>query len=83
MIFASSLKAFARPAAFSSSDSPPIILASVLAGGAEKFDAFVFEPAAPVAAAVGASTLLGSAAFADEIGDAAKELGRASYAFKP
>jgi len=46
--------------------------------------AFVPGPlrkAAPVAAAAGASTLLGSAAFADEIGDAAKELGKASYAF--
>ncbi len=51
MIFASSLNAFARPAAFSSADSPPIILASVLAGGEVKFAAFVFEPAAPVAAA--------------------------------
>merc|ERR1719245_1546014 len=36
---------------------------------------------APVAAAASAATMLAPAAFADEIGDAAKKLGDASYAF--
>merc|ERR1712046_96309 len=46
--------------------------------------AFVPGPlrkAAPVAAAASAAALLSPAAFADEIGDAAKALGQASYAF--
>ena len=37
--------------------------------------------AAPAAAAASASMLMAPAAFADEIGDAAKKLGDASYAF--
>merc|ERR1712004_377421 len=37
--------------------------------------------AAPVAAAASAAALSSPAAFADEIGDAAKKLGEASYAF--
>merc|ERR1712013_319413 len=36
---------------------------------------------APVAAATAAATMMAPAAFADEIGDAAKKLGDASYAF--
>merc|ERR1712031_64100 len=60
------------------------VCALALAAVAFKKIAFVPGPlrkAAPVAAAASAAALSSPAAFADEIGDAAKALGQASYAF--
>jgi len=61
-----------------------VVLAVVAACTAGKLN-FVPAPfrrhAAPAAAAAGAASMFAPAAFADEIGDAAKKLGDASYAF--
>jgi len=58
-------------------------VAVAVACGFKKHLSFVPGPrhAAPVAAAGAASMMMAPAAFADEIGDAAKKLGDASYAF--
>ena len=58
-------------------------VAVAVACGLHKHLTFVPGPrhAAPVAAAAAASMMMAPAAFADEIGDAAKKLGDASYSF--
>ena len=58
-------------------------VAVAVACGLQKHLNFVPGPRhnAPVAAAAAASMMMAPAAFADEIGDAAKKLGDASYSF--